>query len=63
MRTYYIRTAQRTLLCALWWPNGKEIQKRGDMCIHIADSLCCTAETMQHCKATILQLKNKIKKS
>ena len=25
--------------------NGKEIQKRGDIYIHIADSLCCTAET------------------
>ena len=25
--------------------NEKEIQKRGDVCIHIADSLCCTAET------------------
>ena len=24
--------------------NGKEIQNRGDICIHIADSLCCTAE-------------------
>ena len=24
--------------------NGKEILKRGDMCIHVADSLCCTAE-------------------
>ena len=24
---------------------GKEIQKRGDICIHIADSLCCTVET------------------
>ena len=24
--------------------NGKEIQKRVDMCIRIADSLCCTAE-------------------
>ena len=23
--------------------NGKEIQKRGDICIHITDSLCCTA--------------------
>ena len=22
--------------------NGKEIQKRGDICILIADSLCCT---------------------
>ena len=25
--------------------NGKEIQKREDICIHIADSLCCTAES------------------
>ena len=25
--------------------NGKEIQKRGDMCIWVADSLCCTMET------------------
>ena len=25
--------------------NGKEIQKRGDICSHLADSLCSTAET------------------
>ena len=25
--------------------NGKEIPKRGDICTHMADSLCCTAET------------------
>ena len=25
--------------------NGKEIQKGGDVCICMADSLCCTAET------------------
>ena len=25
--------------------NGKEIQKRGDICIHKADSLCCIVET------------------
>ena len=25
--------------------NVKKIQKRGDMCICVADSLCCTAET------------------
>ena len=25
--------------------NGKEIQKRRDICIPIADSLCCTVET------------------
>ena len=24
---------------------GREVQKGGDICIHIADSLCCTAET------------------
>ena len=25
--------------------NGREIQKRGDVCIQRADSLCCAAET------------------
>ena len=25
--------------------NGKEIQGRGNICTHVADSLCCTAET------------------
>ena len=25
--------------------NGKEIQKRGERCAHIADLLCCTVET------------------
>ena len=25
--------------------NGKEIQGRGDKCVRVADSLCCTAET------------------
>ena len=34
--------------------NEKEIQGRGDTCIHVADSLCCTTET-QHGNATILQ--------
>lgn len=24
--------------------NEKEIQTRGDVCIHISDSLCCTEE-------------------
>ena len=37
--------------------NGKEIQNRGDGCMRMADSLCCTVETIitQHCKATTLQ--------
>ena len=26
-------------------PHGKKIQKRGDICIHTANSLCCIAET------------------
>ena len=26
-------------------PNGKEIQKRGDICTRAGDSLCCTVET------------------
>ena len=42
MRTYYI--AQGTLLNALCDQNGKEIQKREDICIHAADSPCCTVE-------------------
>jgi len=24
---------------------GREAQEGGDICIHMADSLCCTAET------------------
>ena len=31
--------------CSVVDLNEKEIQKRGDICIHIADSLRCTAET------------------
>ena len=57
MRTYCI--AQGTLLSVLWQMgnglnpflsggdglNGKEIQGRRDICISVAGSLCCTAET------------------
>ena len=25
---------------------GREVQAGGDICIHIADSFCCTAETI-----------------
>ena len=35
---------------------GRETQEEGDICIHIADSQYCVAET-QHCKAIIFQLK------
>ena len=27
------------------WEEGREVQERRDICIHIADSLHCTAET------------------
>ena len=53
MRTYYI--AQGTLLNLCGDLNGKAIQKRGAICIPIADSLCNTAGTNTNCKATILQ--------
>jgi len=33
---------------------GREVQKGGDIHIHTADSLHCTAEVTQHCKAIIL---------
>ena len=43
MRNYCI--AQGILLYALSDLNGKETQKRGDICMHIADSICCTVES------------------
>ena len=27
------------------WDRGREVREGGDMCVHIADSLHCTAET------------------
>ena len=42
MRTDCI--AEGTLLNALWWPIWKG-NPRGDIRIHVADSLSCTAET------------------
>ena len=41
--------------------NGKEVQKGGDICIHIADLLCCNVETNTYCKVTILKLKKSFK--
>ena len=38
-----------------WDGVGREVQKGGDICMHIADSLCYKAELTQHCKAIILQ--------
>ena len=38
---------QESTLCSLLCGdlNGKQIQKSGDICIHIADTLCCPVET------------------
>ena len=37
--------AQETLLSALWWPKWEGNPKKGgDICVHIANSLRCTAE-------------------
>ena len=38
-----IREAHYPVLCGD--PNGKKIKKREDVCIYIANSLCCTVET------------------
>ena len=37
--------------------NGKEIQGGGDICICVADSLCCTAETNTAVKSNYTPIK------
>ena len=36
---------------------GKDIQKRGDMCEHAADSFSVQQRHTRHCEATMLQFK------
>ena len=36
--------------------SGREAHEGGDTCMHTADPHCCTAETKQHCQATLLLL-------
>ena len=43
--------------------NGKEVQKRGDICICIADSLCCTVETNTTLQSNYTPIKVKINKN
>ena len=43
MRTYWIAQELCSVLCGDL--NGKEIQKRGHVCICVAESLCCIPET------------------
>ena len=47
-----------------WDAGAREAQERGDICVHIADSLSALVQQklMQHCKAIILQLKIHLKK-
>ena len=56
-------TGLNSLLCddleMVGW-GGREVHEGGDLCIHIADTLCCRAETKQYCKTIILQLKKKV---
>ena len=40
---------------------GREAQQRGDVCIHVADSLCCTAETSMTLQSNYTSVKNKQK--
>ena len=44
------------------WEGGPRGRGYGDICIHIADSLHCTAETNTRYKAIIFQQKEKEKK-
>ena len=55
------------MLDALWWPwvmgwggwRGREAQKGGTICTHIADSLCFTAETNTTLYSNYTLIKNK----
>ena len=38
--------------------NGKEIQNRGDICVCIAESLCCTVETNTTLQSNYTPIKN-----
>ena len=40
---------------------GREVREGGDICIHIADSLCCTAETNTAWSKNYNTIKNKNK--
>ena len=42
--------------------NGKEIPKRGDLCIHIADLLCCIMETNATLQSSYSSIKINLKK-
>ena len=61
MRTYCRAQGILSMLCGdLSW---KEFQKRGDMCIHIADSLCCTVQTNTIVENNYIPIKIVLKKN
>ena len=41
--------------------DGKEAQEGGDMCMYIANSLCCIAETNTILQSNYTPIKNKLK--
>ena len=41
---------------------GRDVQEGGDVCIHIADTLCCTAETNTTLQSNYPPVKKKKKK-
>ena len=41
---------------------GREVQEGGDICTHIADSLCCTAESNTTLKNNYTPIKKKKRK-
>ena len=55
MRTNCV--ARSSMLCSDL--NEKEIQRRGDTCIHVADSLCCTTESNTTLKSNYTPIFNK----
>ena len=44
--------AQETLVNALWWPKWEGNPKKRDICLCIADSICCAVETLEEGMAT-----------
>ena len=51
-----------TLLIALWQPRWEGNPKRGDTCVHIANSLCCTVETSTTLQSNYTPIKINLRK-
>ena len=44
-----------------WRSGGREAQQGEDICMHIADSLCCTVEMNTALQSNYTPIKNKLK--